>query len=188
MSRIVVTEFVSLDGVMQAPGGDDDFVRGAWTFEYERSDAATEFKATETFDSDALLLGRKTYDGFAAAWPERSGDPFSDKFNAMPKFVISSTLSDPEWNNTTVFAPPLEDAVAQVKDRVPGYALVHGSCQLVQTLLAADLVDELRLMTFPVILGTGKKLFGDTSESKKFKLEELNDVGDGVTTAVYRRA
>src|SRR5947208_15708661 len=97
MGRIVVTEFVSLDGVMEAPGGDDDFVRGAWTFAFDRGDAGNGFKVEETMSSAALLLGRKTYEGFAKAWPVRSGDAFSDRFNSMPKYVVSSTLTDPTW-------------------------------------------------------------------------------------------
>src|SRR4051812_40086096 len=162
MGRIIVTEFVSLDGVMEAPGGDDNFVRGAWTFEFDRGEAGNQFKIDETMGSAALLLGRRTYEGFAAAWPERDGE-FADKFNTMPKYVVSSTLSDPSWTNTTVLSRDVVGAVRRVKDEQSGDIVVHGSAQLVQTLVANDLVDELRLMVFPVVLGTGKKLFADAT-------------------------
>jgi dihydrofolate reductase len=188
MGRIVVTEFVSLDGVMEAPGGDDDFVRGQWSFEFERGDEGNEFKGAETLEAEALLLGRKTYEGFAAAWPERAGDPFADKFNSMPKYVVSTTIEDPSWGSTTVLGsgdPATE--VAKLRDELDGYAIVHGSGQLVQTLIEADLVDELRLMVFPVVLGTGQKLFGDTSDSKKWKVTDFRLVGDGVALQAYER-
>jgi dihydrofolate reductase len=184
MGRIVVSEFVSLDGVMEAPGGDDDFVRGAWTFEFDRGDEGNQFKTDETFGAEALLLGRKTYEGFANAWPSRDGE-FADKFNSMPKYVVSSTLSDPEWTNSSVVG---FDDLAKLRDSTDGDLIVHGSQTLVAGLIDADLVDELRLMIFPVVLGTGRRLFGDTDESKKFALESSQVAGDGVTLAVYRRA
>ena len=187
MGRIVVTEFVSLDGVMEAPGGDNDFVRGQWSFEFDRGDEGNEFKGAETMDAEALLLGRKTYEGFASAWPGRDGE-FADKFNAMPKYVVSSTIKDPDWGDTTVLSDL--DEVAKLRDEIDGYGyvIVHGSGQLVQTLIENDLVDELRLMVFPVVLGTGQKLFGDTSESKKFKVTDFRPVADeGVTVQVYER-
>ncbi|MET0730912.1 MAG: dihydrofolate reductase family protein [Solirubrobacterales bacterium] len=188
MGRIVVTEFVSLDGVMEAPGGDDGFVRGQWSFEFDRGDDGNEFKTNETMDADALLLGRKTYEGFANAWPERDGE-FADKFNTMPKYVVSSTLKDPDWGGTTVISGDVPAELAKLRDEVDGYVIVHGSRQLVQTLIENDLVDELRLMIFPVALGTGKRLFGETDESKKFKLKESKTVGsDGVVTQVFERA
>ena len=187
MGRIVVTEFVSLDGVMEGPGGDDDFARGAWSFEFDRGEEGDRFKADETMAADALLLGRRTYEGFAAAWPEREGE-FADKFNSMPKYVVSSTLSEPEWANTTVISSDLGSEVAKLRDELEGDAIVHGSRQLVQGLIAEDLVDELRLMVFPVVLGTGKKLFGDTSDSKRFELKRSDTVGDGVLLLVYERA
>jgi dihydrofolate reductase len=186
MGRIVVTEFVSLDGVMEAPGGDDDFVRGQWSFEFDRGDEGNEFKGAETLDADALLLGRKTYEGFAQAWPERAGDPFADKFNSMPKYVVSSTIKDPDWGETTVLGSI--DEVAKIRDEIDGYVIVHGSGQLVHSLIQADLVDELRLMVFPVVLGTGQKLFPDTDDSKKFgKVTDYRVVGEGVGLQVYER-
>ena len=187
MARIVVTEFISLDGVMEAPGGDDDFERGAWTFEFERGEEGSQFKTDETMNAEALLLGRRTYEGFAAAWPERDGE-FADKFNSMQKYVVSSTLEDADWTNTTVLSGDAETEVAKLRDEAEGDVIVHGSAQLVQALIAADLVDELRLMVFPVVLGTGKRLFGDTSESKRYSLESSNVAGDGVALMVYGRA
>jgi dihydrofolate reductase len=189
MGRIVVTEFVSLDGVMEAPGGDDDFVRGQWSFEFDRGDEGNEFKGAETLEADGLLLGRKTYEGFAQAWPERAGDPFADHFNSMPKYVVSTTIKDPSWGTTTVLdsGDPAKD-VGKLRDEIDGYAIVHGSGQLVHALLQADLVDELRLMVFPVVLGTGQKLFPDTDESKKFgKVTDYRLVGEGVGLQVFER-
>jgi dihydrofolate reductase len=187
MGRIVVTEFLSLDGVMEGPGGDNDFVRGAWSFEFNRGAEGDQFKRDETMASDAMLLGRRTYEGFANAWPQREGE-FADKFNSMPKYVVSSTLGDPEWTNTTVLDGDLTDAVSEIKDRHDRDILVHGSAQLVQDLIERNLVDELHLMVFPVVLGTGKRLFGDTTDMKPLKLAESKVVGDGVAIMVYNRA
>jgi dihydrofolate reductase len=187
MGKIIVTEFMSLDGVMEGPGGDNDFARGAWSFEFNRGEEGDRFKADETMAADALLLGRKTYEGFAAAWPGREGE-FADKFNSMPKYVVSSTLSDPDWENTTVLSGDVQEEVTNLRNELDGDAIVHGSAQLAQALIAADLVDEVRLMVFPVVLGTGKKLFGDTEDSKRFELKRSDAVGDGVLLLVYERA
>jgi dihydrofolate reductase len=187
VGRIVVTEFVSLDGVMEAPGGGEDFRHGGWSFEIERGDEGDKFKLDETFSSDALLLGRVTYEGFAAAWPSRDGE-FADKFNTMPKYVVSSTLENPEWNNSTVLKGDVADEVAKVKQKHEGDIVVHGSARLVQTLIEQDLVDELRLMVYPVVLGTGKRLFGDTSDKKPLRLVDSKTVGDGVAILVYQPA
>jgi dihydrofolate reductase len=187
MGKIVITEFMSLDGVMQAPGGDDNFVRGAWTFEIARGEEGDKFKVDETMGAGALLLGRRTYEGFAAAWPERDGE-FADKFNNMPKYVVSSTLEDPEWNNSTVLGGDLSEEIAKLKQEQDGDIVVHGSAQLAQALVEQDLVDELRLMVFPVVLGTGKRLFGDTTDKKSLKLTDSKIVGDGVAILVYEPA
>jgi dihydrofolate reductase len=148
MGRIVVTEFVSLDGVIEDPGGSEDFKYGGWSFEISRGQEGDRFKLDETMESKALLLGRVTYEGFAAAWPSREGE-FADKFNLMPKYVVSSTLDSPKWANTTVLRGDLAGNVARVRDEVDGDVVVHGSARLVQALLEHDLVDELRLMVFP---------------------------------------
>jgi len=184
MGRIVVTEFVSLDGVVEAPGGGEGFVHDGWSFEFDRGEEGNRFKLEETMGSEALLLGRKTYEGFAAAWPSRDGE-FADKFNSMPKYVVSSTLESPEWSNTTVLHGDLVEDVAKLREAHQGDVVVHGSPQLVQGLLEADLVDELRLMVFPVVLGTGKRLFGETSDKKPLRLVTSQTVGDGVSILVY---
>jgi dihydrofolate reductase len=186
MGRIVVTEFVSLDGVMEAPGGGEDFKYGGWSFEISRGDEGDRFKLDETMSSDALLLGRRTYEGFAEAWPSRDGE-FADKFNSMPKHVVSSTLESPEWNNSSVLKGDLGESVAELKAKYGGDVVVHGSASLVQALIDDDLVDELRLMVYPVVLGTGKRVFGETSDKKRLDLVESKVVGDGVVILVYRR-
>jgi dihydrofolate reductase len=184
VGRIVVTEFVSLDGVMEDPGGSENFKHGGWSFEISRGEVGDKFKLDETMASDALLLGRRTYEGFAAAWPSREGE-FADRFNSMPKYVVSSTLSDPEWTNSTGLSGDLADEVKRVRDEHEGDVVVHGSAQLVQGLLEQDLVDELRLMVFPVVLGDGKRLFGETSEKKPLRLKSTQTVGDGVAILIY---
>ena len=186
-ARIVVTEFVSLDGVMEAPGGEDFKYRG-WSFEFDRGDDGNQFKLDETRQADALLIGRRTYESFAGAWPNREGE-FADKFNSMPKFVVSTTLGEPEWHNTTVLRSG--DATAQVrklKEEFDGELQVPGSHRLVQELIESDLVDQLNLMVFPVILGTGKRALEETSERRTLRLRESKVVGDGVLVLIYERA
>ena len=186
MGRIVVTEFVSLDGVMEDPGGSEGTKHAGWSFEISRGEEGDSFKLDETMGSDALLLGRKTYEGFAEAWPSRDGE-FADKFNTMRKYVVSSTLQSPEWSNSTVLSGDLVEDVARIRGEHDGDIVVHGSAQLVQGLLENDLVDELRLMVFPVVLGSGKRLFGETSDKVPLKLKESKTVGDGVTILIYQR-
>ena len=186
MGRIVVTEFVSLDGVMEDPGGSEDFEHGGWTFEIEQGEEGGKFKLEETFGSDALLLGRVTYEGFAAAWPERDGE-FADKFNTMPKYVVSSTLTDPQWTNSHVRGGDLVEEITKLKGEVGGDIVVHGSASLAQGLLESDLVDELRLMVFPVVLGSGKRLF-EAGSKKRMRLTGSKAVGDGVLILTYERA
>jgi dihydrofolate reductase len=189
VGRIVVTEFISLDGVIEAPGGGENFKHGGWSFEISRGDEGDKFKLDETMSSEALLLGRVTYEGFAAAWPSRTDEfGFADKFNNMPKYVVSSTLKDPEWNNSTVLTGDVADEVAKLKERHDGDIVVHGSPQLVQTLVEHDLVDEYRLMVFPVVLGSGKRLFGETTDKKSLRLVDSKVVGDGVSILVYQPA
>jgi len=187
VGRIVVTEFVSLDGVMEAPGGGESFRHGGWSFEINRGDEGDKFKLDETLSSEALLLGRVTYEGFAAAWPSREGE-FADKFNTMPKYVVSSTLEGPEWNNSTVLKGDVAEEVAKLRQEQDGDIVVHGSARLVQTLVEHDLVDEFRLMVFPVVLGSGKRLFGETSDKKALRLVNSKMVGDGVAILVYEPA
>ena len=186
MAKIVVTEFVSLDGVMQAPGG-EDFKYPGWTFEFDRGDDGNQFKVDETMEADALLLGRITYESFAGAWPSRDGE-FADKFNTMPKYFVSSTLDNPEWNNTTVLKGDAAEEAAKLKEELDGVIQVPGSLRLVQALLESDLVDQLNLMVFPVALGTGRRLFGEMDERKDWKLTESRPVGpDSVLVLTYER-
>ena len=187
MGRIVVTEFVSLDGVMEDPGGAEDFQHGGWSFELNRGEEGDKFKLDETLASEALLLGRKTYEGFAEAWPSRDGE-FADKFNTMPKYVVSSTLAEPEWQNSTVLNGDLRTEVPKLKQEYDGDVVVHGSAQLVQALLEKDLVDELRLMVFPVVLGSGKRVFGELNDKKPLRLVDSKIVGDGVAILTYEPA
>jgi dihydrofolate reductase len=187
MGRIVVTEFVSLDGVVEDPGGAEDYKHGGWAFEFSRGDEGDKFKADELLDSEALLLGRVTYDGFADAWPEREGD-FADRFNNMPKYVVGSKADASHWTNVTVLDGDPVEAVRRLRDEQRGNIYVHGSPQLAQTLLANDLVDQLNLMVFPVILGAGKRMFQDSGDKKKLRLTDSKVVGDGVAILVYEPA
>ena len=188
MGKLVVTEFVSVDGVFEDPGGSEDYEHGGWTFEYDRGDAGTQFKLDELMEAEVQLLGRVTYEGFAAAWPSREGE-FAEKLNNDPKYVVSTTLRDPEWQNTTVISGDVAEEIAKLKEKTNGVILVAGSGTLVRTLLESDLVDELRLMVFPTVLGRGKRLFPDGIDRLKLKLAETKTVGpDGVHIEIYRRA
>jgi dihydrofolate reductase len=178
MAKLVVSQFITVDGVVEDPGGSEKFERGGWAFQFDRGPEGDQFKLDEVMSSDALLLGRTTYEGFAEAWPSRDGE-FADKFNGMRKYVVSSTLSDPEWNNSQVIAPSdLATEVARIKEEHDGDILVNGSVQLVQALAEHGLVDEYRLMVFPVVLGKGKKMFGDTPESQPLKLTSSKQAGE----------
>jgi dihydrofolate reductase len=187
VGKIVVTEFVSLDGVMEDPGGAENFKHGGWSFQISRGEEGDKFKLDEAFASEALLLGRVTYEGFAEAWPSREGE-FADKFNNMPKYVVSSTLGEPEWNNSTVLRGDIAEEIGKLKQEQDGDIVVHGSARLVQTLVEHDLVDEFRLMVYPVVLGSGKRLFGDTSDKKPLRLVDSKVVGDGVAILIYEPA
>ena len=186
VGRIVVTEYISIDGVVEAPSGTEEFERVGWTDAFSRGPEGDRFKLDETMASDALLLGRVTYDGFAPVWPHFEGE-FADKFNSMPKYVISSTLENPEWNNTTVLRGDVVDEVTKLKQRYEGDIVVHGSPQLAQTLIEHDLVDALHLQVYPVIVGAGKRLFAETSATKRLRLTEAKTVGDGVHILIYEK-
>jgi dihydrofolate reductase len=187
MGKVVVSQFITLDGVAEDPGGSEGHARGGWAFEFERGPEGDKFKLDELMASEALLLGRKTYEGFAAAWPGRSDEMgFADKFNNMPKYVVSSTLSNPDWANSHVLGDDLTAEVNRLKGEVDGDILVNGSLQLVNALAAAGLVDEWRLMVYPVVLGQGKKLFTDGGTPKTpLELHESRAVGDGIAILVY---
>jgi dihydrofolate reductase len=188
MGELVVTEFVSIDGVFEDPGGAEGYEHGGWTFEYDRGDDGDTFKLGELMEAQVQLLGRVTYEGFAAAWPSREG-PFADKLNNDPKYVVSTTLTNPGWQNTKVISGNVVDEISKLKDETEGVILVAGSGTLVRALLGANLVDELRLMVFPTILGRGRRLFPDGIDRLKLKLAESKTVGtDGVQVQIYRRA
>jgi len=184
MRKVIVSEFVTLDGVMEDPGGAEKFERGGWAFQFERGPEGDKFKYDEIMASDALLLGRVTYEGFAEAWPSRTGE-FADKMNSMSKYVISATLKHATWNNTTVIRSNIAEEVSKVKAMPGKDILVAGSAQLVNTLRQNNLIDEYRLMVYPVILGKGKRLFNDESDMHALRLVEAKQVGSGILTLIY---
>jgi dihydrofolate reductase len=190
MGKLVVTEFITLDGLIEDPGGSENFERGGWAFKFDRGQEGDKFKLDETLGAEAQLLGRVTYEGFAAAWPERTDEVgFAEKMNAMPKYVVSSTLQDLTWNNSARIDGDVADEVAKLKEQIAGDILVHGSATLVRALVEDDLVDQLHLMVFPTVLGAGKRLFDDTSAAKAFQLVESRPVGDdGVVILRYEPA
>jgi dihydrofolate reductase len=188
VSAIVVSQFVTLDGVFEDPGGSEGHERGGWALQFDRGAEGDKFKLDEVMGSDALLLGRVTYEGFAEAWPSREGE-FADKFNGMTKYVVSSTLGEPAWNNSTVIEGDIAGRVAELKAQEGGDILVNGSGRLVRELMAHDLVDEYRLMVFPVVLGSGRRLFDDGIDRTELRLAEATPVGpDGVVVLTYRPA
>ena len=184
MATIIVTEFVSLDGVMEDPGGSEGTKYGGWSFEFNRSDEGDKFKLDETMESDGLLLGHRTYDEFAKFWPDRDGE-FADKFNSLTKYVVGSSVDTSKWQNSVEIDGI--DGVRRLKEEQDGKLVIHGSAQLVQSLLDADLVDELRLMVFPVVLGEGKRIFGPVGDKKKLTLAESRTLGEeGIILLTYR--
>jgi dihydrofolate reductase len=186
MGELVVTEFMTLDGVVEDPGGSEGTEHGGWSFKFP-DDEGMKFKLDETLDAGSLLLGRVTYEGFAAAWPGRRDDAgFADKMNEMPKYVVSSTLSDPAWNNTTVLSGDVAGEVAALKEREEGIVLVAGSVSLVAALREHDLVDEYRLMVHPIVLGSGKRLFSDAGGASVLELAGSRTLGSGSLILTYR--
>jgi dihydrofolate reductase len=189
MGKLVVSEFVTVDGVMEDPGGAESFDRGGWAFKFERGPEGDKFKLDEVLAADAMLLGRVTYEGFAAAWPSMTDEAgFADKMNNMPKYVVSSTLEDASWTNSTIIRDNLAAEVSKLKQDLDGDILVAGSAQLAQALQREGLVDEYRLMVFPIVLGVGKRLFEDRSDSTTLRLSDSFTSGDGVTTLTYEVA
>jgi dihydrofolate reductase len=188
MGKLVVTEFITLDGVIEAPGGGEAFEHGGWAFKFNRGDDGDKFKVDELMAADAQLLGRVTYAGFAQAWPTMNTDEFGQKMNNMPKYVVSTTLRDADatWTNSTVIRDDVPGQVARLKSKVAGDIVVAGSAQLARTLAEHGLVDEYRLMVFPIVLGSGKRLFGDRSPSLTLRLVDSKPVGpDGVVILTY---
>ena len=187
MGRIVATEYVSVDGVIEAPSGPSDFARAGWTDAYSRGPDGDAYMHAQGMAAAALLMGRLTYEPFAAAWPLFDGE-FADHMNAVPKYVVSSTLTDPQWNNTTVLRGDAAAEAARLRDETDGDVVVYGSGRLVQALLEADLVDELRLLVYPVVVGDGARLFGQTSDLRRLRLADTRTFDDGVALLVYQRA
>jgi dihydrofolate reductase len=191
MSRVVVSEFVSLDGVMEDPGGAEGFEHGGWTFEFDRGPEGNKFKLDELFAAEALLLGRVTYQGFAMAWPSVIDDEgFADKMNSMRKYVVSATLTDADatWNNTTVVRGDVAAEIAKLKAQPGGDLLVAGSRQLTDTLIESGLVDEYRLMVFPIVLGSGKRLFHNVRAVARLALRDAKTASSGIVLLTYQPA
>jgi dihydrofolate reductase len=181
MGRVVVSQFITVDGVVEDPGGSEGSSFGGWAFQFDRGTDGDRFKLDELMAAGALLLGRRTYEGFAAAWSSREGE-FADKFNTMPKFVVSSTLVNPAWNNTTVMGTDVPAAVERIRREIDGEILVNGSVKLVGELIERDLVDELRLMVFPAVVGGGGRLFPDGVGSHRLRVTEARRAGETLIT------
>ena len=186
MRKLIVSEFVTLDGVMEDPGGADKFIHGGWAFKFERGPEGDKFKLDEVMEAGALLLGRITYEGFAAAWPSKTGE-FADKMNNMPKYIVSSTLKEAKWKNSKLIKNNIVGEVSKLKGIPGGDILVAGSGQLAQLLTQNNLIDEFRLMVYPVILGNGKRFFRDSGEVK-LMLVETKLFGSGITLLRYHPA
>jgi dihydrofolate reductase len=186
MGKIVISENVSLDGIIEDPTGLEGLRVGGWFWETDRGEDGERFTLDKTLGAEALLLGRRSYEFFAATWPSRGGE-LADKMNSLPKYVVSSTLEHPEWNNATALNGDVVDEVSKLKDELGGEIVVLGSPQLARTLIEHDLADELRLMIYPVVLGAGARLFGETSDKKSMRLVDTQTVGDGIAILTYER-
>lgn len=183
MRKLIVSEFVSIDGVMEAPGGEPGYPHSGWVFDF-MGEEQLRYKLDETLEAESLLIGRVTYESFAGAWPQRKGE-FADKMNAMPKHVASRTLKNPEWNNTTVIGGNVVTEIAKLRQGTGGPILVGGSRMLVHTLLGEDLIDELRVMIFPVILGSGRRLFPESPRKIVLKSADTQKFASGVVVNTY---
>jgi dihydrofolate reductase len=186
MGKIVVSDNVSLDGVVQDPAGDEGFRVGGWVGLIKDRPELTKLALDEAVGAEALLLGRRSYEWFAARWPSRSGE-LADRLNSLPKYVVSSTLENPEWNNSTVLKGDVLNEVSRLKHELKGEIVVPASFQLVRTLMEHDLVDELRLKVFPVVLGAGERLFGETSDKKAMRLVDTQTVEGDIVFLTYER-
>jgi dihydrofolate reductase len=184
MGKIVITENVTLDGVIEDPAGVEGFKLGGWFWETDRGQDGEKFTLDKALGTDALLLGRRSYEFFAATWPTRGGE-LADRLNSVPKYVVSSTLQHPDWNNSTVLRGDAVAEVSKLKHELDGEIVVLGSPQLARTLIERDLVDELRLMVYPVVLGAGERLFGETGDKKPMRLVDTQTVGDGIAILTY---
>jgi dihydrofolate reductase len=186
MGTIVLSENVSIDGVIEDPAGAEGSRLGGWFFETDRGEDGEKFTLDRTLATEALLLGRRSYEFFAATWRSRGGQ-LADKMNSLPKYVVSSTLEHPDWNNSTVLDGDVVDEALKLKKELSGEIVVLGSAQLARTLLEHDLVDEMRLMIYPVVLGAGARLFGASSDKKAMRLVDTQTVGDGIAILTYER-
>jgi dihydrofolate reductase len=186
MGKIVISENASIDGVVQDPAGDEGFKHGGWVGRITDRPEVGKLALDEATSAAAFLLGRRSYEWFAAKWPSRSGE-LADRLNSLPKYIVSSTLKDPEWNNSTVLNGDVVSEVGRLKQEIDGDIVVPGSCQLLRTLMEHDLVDELRLKIFPVVLGAGERLFGETSDKKSMRLVEIQTLDDGIAYCIYER-
>lgn len=186
MGKIVVSDNVSLDGVIQDPAGDEGFRRGGWVGLIKDRPGANKLALDEALATDALLLGRRSYEWMAGRWPSRSG-ALADRLSSLPKYVVSSTLEDPDWSNSTVLKGDVVNEVSKLKQELDGDIVVVASFQLVRTLMEHDLVDELRLKVYPVVLGTGERLFGETSDKKPLRLVDTQTVDGDVAFLTYER-
>jgi dihydrofolate reductase len=188
MGRIVISTNVSLDGVVEDPTGEEGFRHGGWFSQFGEKDreAWAEVEFDEALGAEAMLLGRRSYEYFASRWQSRTGG-WADRLNGMPKYVVSSTLVDPDWNNSTVLRGDVVNEVSKLKQQLDGEIVVYASRPLVRTLMEHDLADELRLMVYPVVLGTGERLFGETSDKTPLRLLDARTVGDGLAFLTYER-
>jgi len=184
MGKIVISENVSLDGVVQDPAGDEGFRLGGWVGKIKDREEVNKAALDEALGAEALLLGRRSYEWFAARWPSRSGE-LADRLNSLPKYVVSSTLEHPEWNNSAVLRGDVLDEVSKLKHELEGEVVVPASFKLVHTLVEHDLVDELRLKVFPVVLGAGERLFGETSDKKATRLVDTQTLEGDVVLLTY---
>jgi dihydrofolate reductase len=184
VGKIVISENVSLDGVIEDPAGDEGFRRGGWVGLLAGREDVAKVALDEALGAEALLLGRRSYEWLAARWPSRNGE-LADRLNSLPKYVVSSTLEDPDWNNSTVLKGDVVREVSKLKQELDGEIVVPGSFQLLRTLIEHDLVDELRLKIFPVVLGAGERLFGETSDKKPMRLVDTQTIGDGIAFLKY---
>ena len=184
MGKIVISENASLDGVIQDPAGDEGFSRGGWVGRIAALPEVAQVALDEALGAEALLLGRRSYEWLAARWPSRSGE-LADTLNSLPKYVVSSTLEDPDWNNSTVLKGDVVDEVSKLKHELDGEIVVPASFELFHTLLEHDLVDELRLMIYPIVLGTGQRLFGEINEKKPMRLVDTQTIADGIAFLTY---
>jgi dihydrofolate reductase len=186
MGKIVVSDNVSLDGVIQDPAGDEGFRLGGWVGQIKDRQGVNKLTLDEALRTEALLLGRRSYEWFAARWPSRRGE-LADRINSLPKYIVSSTLKDPDWNNSTVLKGEVVSEVSKLKEELNGEIVVWASFQLLRTLMEHDLVDELRLKIYPVVLGAGERLFGDTSDKKPMRLVGTQTVDGVIVFLTYER-